>query len=88
MTCIIYFVHCNKFYYGCFFYLLLTRMKYNRIKVVLAEKDVSVQQLADKMGRSRPVVSNYVNNYTQPSFSYYSKLQMSFVPLRVARRGL
>ena len=49
-------------------------MKYNRIKVVLAERDVSVQQLADKMGRSRPVVSNYVNNYTQPSVQLLFKI--------------
>jgi len=42
-------------------------MKYNRIKVVLAEKDVSVSELAGMIGRSRPIVSNYVNNKTQPS---------------------
>ena len=49
-------------------------MKYNRIKVVLTEKDVSVQQLADMIGRSRPVVSNYVNNNTQPAIELLFKI--------------
>lgn len=41
--------------------------KYNRIKVVLAEKERTTIDLASKIGKSRTVVSNYVNNNSQPS---------------------
>ncbi len=47
---------------------------YNRIRVVLAEKKISVGELAEMIGRHRTVVSNYVNNKTQPSIELLYKI--------------
>jgi putative transcriptional regulator len=43
------------------------KVKYNRIKEILARDDKTTTWLADEIGKSRVVVSNYVNNNTQPS---------------------
>ena len=47
---------------------------YNRIRVILAEKKISVNELAEMIGRHRTVVSNYVNNRTQPSVELLYKI--------------
>jgi putative transcriptional regulator len=43
------------------------KIKLNRIKEILAREDKTTVWLADQIGKSRVVVSNYVNNNTQPS---------------------
>ena len=40
--------------------------KYNRIKVVLAEKDKAGLWLSEKIGKSNTTVSKYVNQRVQP----------------------
>ena len=41
--------------------------KLNRIKVVLAERDLSNKWLSDKLGKDPATVSKWVTNTTQPS---------------------
>lgn len=43
------------------------KKKLNRIKEILAREDRTTIWLAEQIGKSRTVVSNYVNNNTQPS---------------------
>ena len=43
-----------------------TERKYNRIKVVLAEKDKTGMWLSEKIGKSNTTVSKYVNQRVQP----------------------
>lgn len=50
------------------------RVKYNRIKVVLADQDMKVNDLAAKIDKSRVVVSNYINNHKQPSIEILHKI--------------
>ena len=40
--------------------------KYNRIKVVLAEKDKTGLWLSEKIGKSNTTISKYVNQRAQP----------------------
>lgn len=40
--------------------------KYNRIKVVLAEKDKTGIWLGEKIGKSNTTVSKYINQRVQP----------------------
>ena len=44
----------------------LMERKYNRIKVVLAEKDKTGIWLSEKIGKSNTTVSKYVNQRVQP----------------------
>jgi transcriptional regulator with XRE-family HTH domain len=39
----------------------------NRIRVVLAEKQIKNRWLAEKLGKSEMTVSRWINNKTQPS---------------------
>ncbi|WP_455633972.1 helix-turn-helix transcriptional regulator [Parabacteroides sp.] len=41
--------------------------KLNRIKVVLAERDLNNKWLSDKLGKDPATVSKWVTNTTQPS---------------------
>ena len=41
--------------------------KLNRIRVVLAERDLNNKWLADKLGKDQATVSKWVTNTTQPS---------------------
>lgn len=41
--------------------------KLNRIKVVLAERDLNNKWLADKLGKDQATVSKWITNTTQPS---------------------
>lgn len=45
----------------------MNKVKYNRIKEILAREDITTKDLAERIGKSRVIVSNYVNNNTQPS---------------------
>jgi len=42
-------------------------LKYNRIKVVLAEKDRSSKWLAEQVGKDKSTVSRWCTNDMQPS---------------------
>lgn len=39
---------------------------YNRIKIVLAEKNLSNKYLAEKLGRDQATISKWVTNNAQP----------------------
>jgi transcriptional regulator with XRE-family HTH domain len=41
--------------------------KLNRIRVVLAERDLNNKWLADKLGKDQATVSKWVTNTTQPN---------------------
>lgn len=41
--------------------------KLNRIRVVLAERDLNNKWLADKLGKDQATISKWVTNTTQPS---------------------
>jgi len=43
--------------------------KYNRIKVVLAEKDKTGIWLSEKIGKSSTTVSKYINQRVQPDIA-------------------
>ena len=47
--------------------MAITRTRYNRIKVVLAEKGKSNNDLAEFLGVEASTVSNYVTNARQPT---------------------
>jgi transcriptional regulator with XRE-family HTH domain len=44
--------------------------KYNRIKAVLADKEVSGKELGEKIGRTRSIISAWCNNRSQPSIEH------------------
>lgn len=50
------------------------KKKYNRIKEILARDDKTQTWLAEQIKKSRVVVSNYVNNNTQPSIEILFKI--------------
>lgn len=50
------------------------KVKLNRIKEVLARVDKTQTQLAEEIGKSRVVVSNYCNNNAQPSLEILAKI--------------
>ena len=41
--------------------------KLNRIRIVLAERDLNSKWLADKLGKDQATISKWVTNTTQPS---------------------
>ncbi len=47
--------------------LKIIMAKLNRIKVVLAERDLNNKWLADKIGKDPATVSKWITNTTQPS---------------------
>lgn len=46
----------------------------NRIKVVLAEKNIHSKWISEQLGVSRATVSKWVNNTSQPSLEMIEKL--------------
>ena len=48
--------------------------KLNRLKVVMAEKDLSNTWLADKLGVSQATVSKWVTNFSQPNLETLIKI--------------
>ena len=50
------------------------KVKYNKIKEILARDDKTQTWLAEQIGKSSVVVSNYVNNNTQPSIEILFKI--------------
>lgn len=49
-------------------------MKYNRIKVVLAEKDLTSMDIVRKFSVNKATVSRWINNKAQPSIETFYKL--------------
>lgn len=45
----------------------ISMVKLNRIRIVLAERDLNNKWLADKLGKDQATVSKWVTNTTQPS---------------------
>lgn len=52
--------------------------KLNRIKIVLAEKDLNNKRLAEKIGKDPATVSKWVTNTTQPSLEILVKIAKAF----------
>ena len=46
-------------------YLIMPKL--NRIKIVLAERDLNNKWLADRLGKDQATVSKWITNTTQPS---------------------
>lgn len=46
----------------------------NRLKVVLAEKNIKSKWVSEQLGVSRATVSKWVNNVSQPSLEMIDKL--------------
>ena len=46
----------------------------NRLKVVLAEKNIQSKWISEQLGVSRATVSKWVNNTSQPSLELIEKL--------------
>lgn len=49
-------------------------LKYNRIKVILAEKDKSVVWLAEQIQKDRSTINRYVRNERQPTLDILFKI--------------
>lgn len=47
--------------------LFMADFKYNRIKIALAERDLSNKWLADKLGKTSMTVSRWASNKSQPT---------------------
>ena len=48
--------------------------KYNRIKVVMVERDMTSKELARKLEMSRTMISRWLNNHKQPSIENFFKI--------------
>jgi putative transcriptional regulator len=49
----------------------MPKRKYNRLKIVLAEKEKSSKWLADKIGKDKSTVSRWCTNDMQPSIETF-----------------
>lgn len=49
----------------------MSKIEYNKIRVVLAEKNIDSKQLAQKVKVSEQTVSSWVNNNAQPSIQRF-----------------
>jgi len=45
----------------------MNNKRLNRLRIVLAEKEISNKWLADKLGKDQATVSKWVKNTTQPN---------------------
>ena len=50
--------------------------KLNRIRVVLAERDLNNKWLADKLGKDQATISKWVTNTSQPSLEALIALKL------------
>ncbi len=70
----------------------MDEQKYNRIKVVLAEKDKTGRWLAEQIGKSNCTVSKYVNQKVQPDIrtlnAIANALDVDVKDLLVSNRAL
>lgn len=52
----------------------LEKMKLNRIKLVLVEREISQTQLAKELGKSFSTINAYCSNRKQPSLDLLNKI--------------
>ena len=52
----------------------------NRIRVVLAEKNITNRWLAEKMGKSEITISRWSQNKSQPSLEQLREIAKLFIP--------
>lgn len=52
----------------------MSKPKYNRIKIVLAEKEKSAKWLAEKLDRDKSTVSRWCTNDMQPTIETFYKI--------------
>lgn len=52
--------------------------KLNRIRVVLAERDLNNKWLADKLGKDQATVSKWITNTTQPNLETMMQIAKVF----------
>ena len=52
----------------------MENLKYNKIKVALAERDLSNKWLANKLGKTEMTVSRWVSNKYQPTIETLYKI--------------
>ena len=62
---------------------MMDKINYNRIKAVLAEKNVSSKDLAKRLGKTESTVSRWCTNDVQPSVEvFYQIAQFLGVDIR------
>ena len=52
----------------------MSKQRYNRIKIVLAEKEQSAKWLADQLGKDKSTVSRWCTNDMQPSIETFYEI--------------
>jgi len=52
----------------------MSKQRYNRIKIVLAEKEQSSKWLADQLGKDKSTVSRWCTNDMQPSIETFYEI--------------
>lgn len=52
----------------------MSKQRYNRIKIVLAEKEQSAKWLADQLGKDKSTVSRWCTNDMQPTIETFYKI--------------
>ncbi|GAB5524553.1 MAG: hypothetical protein Roseis2KO_24250 [Roseivirga sp.] len=52
----------------------MDKPKYNRIKIVLAEKEKSAKWLAEQLGKDKSTVSRWSTNDMQPAIETFYKI--------------
>lgn len=52
----------------------MSKPKYNRIKIVLAEQEKSAKWLAEQLGRDKSTVSRWCTNDMQPAVETFYKI--------------
>lgn len=69
----------------------MSKQRYNRIKIVLAEKEQSAKWLAEQLGKDKSTVSRWCTNDMQPAIeTFYEIARVLDVEVRelfVASRG-
>lgn len=69
----------------------MSKQRYNRIKIVLAEKEKSSKWLADELGKDKSTVSRWCTNDMQPSIeTFYEIAKLLDIEVRelfVATKG-
>ena len=79
-TLIIKFLSQNEIYFKYFCYICTINYmnmevkKLNRLKVVMAEKDLSNIWLSEKLGVSQATVSKWMTNFSQPNIETLIKI--------------
>lgn len=52
----------------------MSKHKYNRIKIILAEKEKSAKWLAEQLGRDKSTVSRWCTNDMQPTIETFYRI--------------